>query len=281
MIEISYFMAKNNVIGGTIVIRVMIGNHDGTMRRMMEDVVRKQSGCRLIGTYDNGEALFSNIKEQIPDVVLIYPVLPVMDGVEIIERMSNDNILSGVHFVLVGGEQLTKILDVLHERRNVNFIQWDNNGDILDKYFSEITKQSSANLKNYNTGEIVVRQGRYEKDLNLLVTQMIHEIGVPAHIKGYLYLRTAILMAVENMDVLNAVTKQLYPDIAKEHGTTDTRVERAIRHAIEVAWERGNIDMIHDLFGYTIQADKGKPTNSEFIALMADRIRLDQMRSAS
>lgn len=113
----------------------------------------------------------------------------------------------------------------------------------------------------------------------MLVTQMIHEIGVPAHIKGYLYLRTAILMAVDNMDVLNAVTKQLYPDIAREHGTTDTRVERAIRHAIEVAWERGNIDMIHEMFGYTIQADKGKPTNSEFIALMADRIRLDQMHA--
>ena len=127
--------------------------------------------------------------------------------------------------------------------------------------------------------DIVVRRNGFRKDLNMQVTKMIHEIGVPAHIKGYLYLRTAILMAVENMDVLNAVTKQLYPDIAKEHGTTDTRVERAIRHAIEVAWERGNIDMIHDLFGYTIQADKGKPTNSEFIALMADRIRLDQMKN--
>ena len=259
----------------------MIGNHDETMRRMMEGVVRKQSGCRLIGTYEDGGMLLSNIKEQIPDIVLIYPVLPVMDGVEVIERASSDTALAGVQFIMIGGEKLTKILDVMLEKRNVRFIQWDNSGNILEKYISELSTHSPDRIQGLRNEDIVVRQGRHEKDLNLLVTQMIHEIGVPAHIKGYLYLRTAILMAVENMDVLNAVTKQLYPDIAHEHGTTDTRVERAIRHAIEIAWERGNIDMIHDLFGYTIQADKGKPTNSEFIALMADRIRLDQMQSAS
>lgn len=264
-----------------MVVRVMIANHDEAMRRIMEDVVRKQSGCRLIGTYEDGEKLLINIKEQIPDIVLIYPVLPIMDGVEVIERVSTDVAMNGVQFIMLGGERLTKILEVLQEKKNVKFIEWDNSCEILEKYFSDIVIHSSDKLSGMRNEDIVVKQGRHEKDLNLLVTRMIHEIGVPAHIKGYLYLRTAIIMAVENMDVLNAVTKQLYPDIAHEHGTTDTRVERAIRHAIEVAWERGNIDMIHDLFGYTIQADKGKPTNSEFIALMADRIRLDQMQSAS
>ena len=107
------------------------------------------------------------------------------------------------------------------------------------------------------------------------VTDMIHEIGIPAHIKGYHYLRDAILMAIEDMDVLNAVTKVLYPTVAKMHQTTASRVERAIRHAIEVAWSRGKLDTLDELFGYTVNGGKGKPTNSEFIALIADTIRLE------
>lgn len=262
-------------------VRVMIGNHDGLMRKKMAEIVRKQSGCRLIGTYENGEVLLSNIKEQVPDIVLLYPVLPVMDGIEVIERVLTDTNLQSIRFILVGTENLTKSLEILQLKKNVRYLPWDNDEETLGRYITEVLSKNPVSKDNSHSEDIVVKQGTYEKDLNLLVTSMIHEIGVPAHIKGYLYLRTAILMAVDNMDVLNAVTKQLYPDIAKKHGTTDTRVERAIRHAIEVAWERGNIDMIHDLFGYTIQANKGKPTNSEFIALMADRIRLDKMKNAS
>ena len=104
---------------------------------------------------------------------------------------------------------------------------------------------------------------------------MIHEIGVPAHIKGYQYLREAIMMSVDDIEMLNSITKILYPTIAKKFQTTPSRVERAIRHAIEVAWSRGKMDTIDELFGYTIHNGKGKPTNSEFIALIADKIRLD------
>ena len=114
-----------------------------------------------------------------------------------------------------------------------------------------------------------------EYQLEVIVTNIIHEIGVPAHIKGYQYLRDSIKMAVTDMDILNSITKQLYPTIAKMHKTTPSRVERAIRHAIEVAWNRGKMDTIHELFGYTIQSGKGKPTNSEFIALISDKIRLE------
>jgi two-component system response regulator (stage 0 sporulation protein A) len=112
-------------------------------------------------------------------------------------------------------------------------------------------------------------------DLEVIVTNMIHEIGVPAHIKGYQYLRDSILLAVSDMDILNSITKQLYPSIAQKYQTTPSRVERAIRHAIEVAWGRGKMDTINELFGYTVHAEKGKPTNSEFIALIADKIRLE------
>jgi two-component system response regulator (stage 0 sporulation protein A) len=113
-----------------------------------------------------------------------------------------------------------------------------------------------------------------EHDLESDVTEMIHEIGVPAHIKGYQYLRDAIMMAVRDMEMLNSITKVLYPTIAKNHQTTPSRVERAIRHAIEVAWSRGNMEIINNLFSYTVSTGKGKPTNSEFIALIADKIRL-------
>ena len=114
-----------------------------------------------------------------------------------------------------------------------------------------------------------------EEDLENRVTNMLHEIGIPAHIKGYHYLRDAIMMAVEDMDVLNAITKVLYPTVAKKYQTTSSRVERAIRHAIEVAWNRGKLDTLDELFGYTVSTGKGKPTNSEFIALIADTIQLE------
>lgn len=261
-------------------IRVMIGNHDETMRKRIEDIVRRQSQCHLIGTYEKGDQLLSGIRKEMPDLVILNPVMPNLDGIGVIEKTRSEVQFDSIRFILVAGLQQTKVLNVLQNRKNVRFLPWENNENTLEKCIMEIPKNNTVTNRTLQVEDIVVKQGNREKDLNMLVTQMIHEIGVPAHIKGYLYLRTAILMAVENMDVLNAVTKQLYPDIAKEHGTTDTRVERAIRHAIEVAWERGNIDMIHDLFGYTIQADKGKPTNSEFIALMADRIRLDKMNEA-
>lgn len=126
--------------------------------------------------------------------------------------------------------------------------------------------------KNEDTTQDIVSR---EKELENHVTNMLHEIGIPAHIKGYHYLRDAIIMAVDDMDVLNAITKVLYPTVAKKYQTTSSRVERAIRHAIEVAWNRGKLDTLDELFGYTVSTGKGKPTNSEFIALIADTIQLE------
>ena len=119
-----------------------------------------------------------------------------------------------------------------------------------------------------------------DPELELMVTEIIHQIGVPAHIKGYHYLREAVILSVKNSEIINSVTKLLYPTVAKNHGTTSSRVERAIRHAIEVAWDRGDIDVLNSYFGYTIQNDRGKPTNSEFIAMISDKLRL-QMKTAS
>ena len=123
--------------------------------------------------------------------------------------------------------------------------------------------------------DIVPEDKKNEENLEALVTNVIHEVGVPAHIKGYQYLREAIMMVIGDIDVINQITKQLYPDIARKYKTTPSRVERAIRHAIEVAWGRGQQDTVENIFGYTVSAAKGKPTNSEFIAMIADKLRLE------
>lgn len=128
--------------------------------------------------------------------------------------------------------------------------------------------------RNSNTPIVVKDNVVTDTDLQLLITEIIHQIGVPAHIKGYHYLREAIMLSVKNSEVINSVTKLLYPTVAKKHDTTSSRVERAIRHAIEVAWDRGDLDVLNSYFGYTIQNDRGKPTNSEFIAMISDKLRL-------
>lgn len=254
-------------------IKVMVGHHDEKLRNEMECMVKKKAQCHVIGAYDKGDNLLLHIKEELPDVVLLNPVLPVLDGVGIVEKIRSESQYDKIRFVFYANDAQSKILNVLMNRKNVRFLTMNQENVAFDKVLHELS-QMDTNV-DIPVDDLVVSHTETKKNINLAVTKIIHEIGIPAHIKGYLYLRTAILMSVENMDLLNAVTKQLYPDIAKEYDTTDTRVERAIRHAIEVAWERGNIDMIHELFGYTVQADKGKPTNSEFIALVADKIRLD------
>ena len=148
---------------------------------------------------------------------------------------------------------------------------------ILDRIKSVRNRRNVKAVRN-NTSLENHNQQYPNQSLEEDVTEMIHEVGVPAHIKGYQYLREAIIMSVHNMDMLNSVTKVLYPGIAKKYQTTPSRVERAIRHAIEVAWSRGKMDTLDELFGYTISNGKGKPTNSEFIALITDKIRL-QMKN--
>ena len=254
-------------------IKVMIGHHDEIVRKKMVDVVRKLQQCHLIGAYEKGDHLLLHIKEERPDVVVLNPVLPVLDGIGVIEKVRAESQLDHVRFILAANEQQIKVLNVLKDRKNVKFLPWEENENTLEKCILEMpeTKPNS----NLQVEDMVVQQGSRNKDMNVLITQMIHEIGVPAHIKGYLYLREAIKMVIENVELLGAVTKELYPSIAKKFNTTPSRVERAIRHAIEVAWSRGKVDTINQLFGYTVHNTKGKPTNSEFIAMIADKLRLE------
>ena len=168
-----------------------------------------------------------------------------------------------------------KIFRLLSELKYTRLTNDDEEPDMVLVYVKK-----PENFDSMLSGEIPVakfvseEEKQRTKSLQEEVTEIIHEVGVPAHIKGYQYLREAIIMSVEDMDMLNSITKILYPTIAKKFATTPSRVERAIRHAIEVAWSRGRMDTIDEMFGYTINCRKGKPTNSEFIALVTDRIRL-------
>ena len=168
-------------------------------------------------------------------------------------------------------------LNVTASRDQEQFYRILNNLISTNKEFQIMITVPSA-MKEGDVQNVDMLQIPVQHDLEKDVTDMIHEIGVPAHIKGYQYLRAAIMMSVEDVEMLGSITKVLYPTIAKKYQTTPSRVERAIRHAIEVAWSRGRMETLDALFGYTINTGKGKPTNSEFIALIADKIRLQYRR---
>ena len=219
----------------------------------------------LIGKADNGEDIYHLIKEKKPDVVLLDLIMPKMDGLSVMEKVNMDEqITKRPEFIIVtavGQERITE--DAFRKGASYYVMKPFHNDMILSRI------KDAGNGERKNSSESESRNAvskKQEYNLETRVTDMIHEIGIPAHIKGYHYLRDAII---------NAITKVLYPTIAKMHQTTASRVERAIRHAIEVAWSRGKLDTLDELFGYTVSNGKGKPTNSEFIALIADTIRLE------
>ena len=224
---------------------------------------------QVIGTASDGEQAAKMIQEKKPDMLVMEMMMPKLDGISILKAISgmekkpiilatsgflNDYIASiaaglGVRYMMLKPCDISAIVDRLEEFRG-------------------------------GENQRIIPMRRPDKNsIETLVTGIIHEIGVPAHIKGYQYLREAIIIAVEDMDVINAITKVLYPQVAKTFQTTPSRVERAIRHAIEVAWDRGDLDTLQKFFGYTVSNTKGKPTNSEFIALIADKLQL-QLKGA-
>ena len=213
------------------------------------------------------------IKDRQPDVVLLDLIMPKMDGLTVMEKVGQDRtIRKRPYFIVitaVGQEKITE--DAFNKGANYYIMKPFNNQMLLERIKS-VRNMARGSDRKCGDGHAETVSG---ENLETRVTNMLHEIGIPAHIKGYHYLRDAIIMAVNDMDVLNAITKILYPTVAKKYQTTSSRVERAIRHAIEVAWSRGKLDTLDELFGYTVSTGKGKPTNSEFIALIADTIQLE------
>ena len=255
-------------------LNVAIADDNERMLRLLENIVSSDKDLSVVGTAKDGEAAYKLIKDKEPDVVLLDMVMPKLDGIGVMERVNNDeNIRKTPSFVMisaVGHEQITE--SAFSHGADYYIMKPFNNEMVLNRIKSIRNVRSVSDMKMVNAYEKVKECS--ERDLESEITTIIHEIGVPAHIKGYQYLRDAIIMSVQDMEMLNSVTKVLYPGIAKKYHTTASRVERAIRHAIEVAWSRGKMDTIDEMFGYTVSNYKGKPTNSEFIALVTDRIRL-------
>lgn len=267
-------------------VNVVIVDDNPMILNTLDEVISSEAGLSVIGRADNGKDAIDMIKDTQPDVVLLDLVMPQMDGITVVENIKKKtSMLKNPAFIIlsaVGGEQMTE--EAFQAGANY-FLMKPFDKDILVNKIRRIGKRPvrpvpgkvlEAPLKAATPEEAAMNREEYMKEhLETDITKMLHELGIPAHIKGYQYLRDAISMVVRDREMMEAVTKILYPEIVKKNYTSSSRVERAIRHAIEVAWGRGSLEVIDELFGYTISTGKGKPTNSEFIALIADKICLD------
>lgn len=254
-------------------IKIFIADDDEKRAQEVKEVLIKEKDFEIVGIANEGNKAVEMIMENKVDIVLLELVLPGLDGLGVIEKINSKSANAGAcpAFMIISSSNRQNLVDCAFEVGASYFMLRPFNFEVLINRIRQIRYACKGRITKGNTSSVVSYDNCLESD----VTNIIHEIGVPAHIKGYQYLRDAIIMSVNDNEMLNSINKILYPTIAKRHKTTPSRVERAIRHAIEVAWSRGKMDTIDELFGYTVCNGKGKPTNSEFVALIADKIRLE------
>ncbi|MBR4308544.1 MAG: sporulation transcription factor Spo0A [Oscillospiraceae bacterium] len=246
--------------------RVLLANSSEEFSHKLQSTLQHTDRYTVVGAANDGLRAIELLKSTKPDILIVDAMLPQADGIAVIKAAKATE-KSPV--ILVTADFISEFLSNLLLSLGVQYILLK---PCSTTAVVERLEEMQAAL------QVRTQRGNNEANMESMVTSMIHEIGVPAHIKGYQYLREAIMIAVKDMDVINAITKVLYPQVAKSFSTTPSRVERAIRHAIEVAWDRGDLDTLQRFFGYTVSNTKGKPTNSEFIALIADKLQL-QLKS--
>lgn len=252
-------------------ITVLIADDNAEYATELADYIKVTPDMQVAAVANDGDEAYKLIKETKPDVVVLDMVMPKLDGLGVLRKLQG---LSERPVIIVNSiSSLKRTIEKAAELGVDHYLLKPQPNDTIAETIRSLLKSNVPAVSNSITAT-------NETDLETIVTDFIHELGVPAHIKGYQYIRSAIMMVVEDMDLLNFITKQLYPEIAKAYNTTSSRVERAIRHSIEVAWSRGRQETMNEIFGYTIDNGKGKPTNSEFIAMVADRIRLKLRKSA-
>lgn len=268
-------------------IKVLVADNSEFARNNLKKFLENNEKIQLLNIADNGKDAYRVIIDEVPDIVLIDVILPVMDGFTVIEKTNgNRSIKKKPIFIVISSMGNQSMVEYACKLGVHYYIMKPYNLDsVIHRIFQAmlVRRKAELQIKEKERRYAMQKYGMNQYTENTLendVTHIIREIGIPAHIKGYQYIREAIMMTVNDINLLNYITKLLYPTIAKKYKTTSNSVERAIRHAIEVAWNKGQIDVLEDMFGYTISAGKGKPTNSEFIALIADKLRLEYRMNA-
>ncbi|MBY2230126.1 sporulation transcription factor Spo0A [Clostridioides difficile] len=269
-------------MGGFLVekIKIVLADDNKDFCQVLKEYLSNEDDIDILGIAKDGIEALDLVKKTQPDLLILDVIMPHLDGLGVIEKLNTMDIPKMPKIIVlsaVGQDKITQSAINLgadyYIVKPFDFVVFINRiRELVSNRVTQVeSKPRPVQETQMTRSDFVKNVGNIETE----ITNIIHEIGVPAHIKGYLYLREAIKMVIDNVELLGAVTKELYPSIAKKFNTTPSRVERAIRHAIEVAWSRGKVDTINQLFGYTVHNTKGKPTNSEFIAMIADKLRLE------
>lgn len=249
--------------------RILISDPSEELFDLLKDLFEEEGDLEAVGWAATGQEALAKLTELDPDVFVTELMLPQLDGLAVLQKLPETGVEPKI--IVFSAFRSDRIIAQCAELGVTYFIPKPFDPEVLmERIRMANTPVRQGNIIPFRQGPIY----RAEPSLESAVTEMIHEIGVPAHIKGYQYLREAIILTINDMDAINSVTKILYPEVARKYGTTPSRVERAIRHAIEVAWDRGDIETLQKFFGYTVSNLKGKPTNSEFIAMIADCLSL-------
>lgn len=245
-------------------IKVLIADDNREFCEILREYLNSQDDFDLVGVANNGAEALEVIRQKEPDIVVLDIIMPHLDGIGVLEKLGGANFPHRPKVIMLtafGQEAMTQ-----------RAVELGADYFILKPFDIDVLGTRIRQLANGHAAP--AHTPVKTRNLDVEVTNIIHQMGVPAHIKGYQYLRDAILLVIGDVNLLGAVTKELYPMIAQKYNTTPSRVERAIRHAIELAWDRGNVEMMNKFFGYTINVERGKPTNSEFIAMVADKLRI-------
>ena len=257
-------------------IKVLIAEDNAEYADTLKKTFEKND-IKVLGIAEDGIKALEEIERLKPDLVTLDIIMPRMDGIEVLEKLREKPESEKPHVIVVTRNAKENIMSVCMKNGADYYILKDCEPESIAERIKNVCEADKLNLSENLTADekTVISEKEKRRKIEIFVTNMIHMIGVPANIKGYKYVRDAIIFTVYEQELISAVTKQLYPKVAKKHGTSASRVERAIRHAIEVACVRGNEEALYRLFGYTVSNTKGKPTNSEFIAMIADNLRLE------
>lgn len=261
-------------------IKIGIVDDNQDFCEVVMDYLNKQNNIEVIFTAPDGIKAIEYLENEntCPDILVLDLIMPHIDGFGVLEHLGTKELNKYPRVIMTSAVGQDSIIQKAMELGAQYYLVKPINMNLLIKRINQLDNSivGAFDDDSHLRKSLVMKDSVVNNDLEIDITNLIHEIGVPAHIKGYQYLRDAITLVVNRMEYLNAVTKELYPAIAAINNTTPSRVERAIRHAIEIAWNRGKLETLENLFGYTVQQDKGKPTNSEFIAIIADKLRLER-----